>query len=233
MRIVVVATTLALVLSGCSDAATDPLPRAAATPATAATPAATATPASSPDAAPPTVSTPAAVPSPEPSLPVALPAPLPSRGPADPLVPRPGLESPAPLGEPTCRAQDLSMVDADAIVTPETVHEVFVLRTTGPECQLEGFPQLQLRDAGGTPLALTVTRNGFGLPVEQAEPFSLSRSTSLSFRVASPRGGTCRPVASIVATLPGAGGPLTAESFLTACGDTVGVSPVERGGSDH
>ena len=172
-----------------------------------------------------------------PAVPTASPssvAPSPAgKGPEDPLVPRPALESPAPLGAPTCRAADLSVVDADAIVTPRYVRAVFVVRTTGGDCQLLGFPTVELRGAGGAVLPVSVRRGGFGLPAEQPAAVSLSRTTSVSFQVATNRAGNCTQAASIVVRLPGSGGPLTTPTELRVCGGAVGLSPVERGGSDH
>ena len=174
-----------------------------------------------------------------PAAPAASPSPSPVAatpgygGPEDPLVPRPALESPAPLGAPTCQAPDLSVMDADAIVTPSSVRAVFAVRTTGGDCQLLGFPEVELRGVGGAVLPVSVRRGGFGLPAEQPAAVSLSRATSVSFQVATDRTGDCTQAESIVVRLPGSGGPLTTATELRVCGGAVGLSPVERGGSDH
>ncbi len=238
MRTPLLLAGLALVLTACSNDATpvaDPVTRPVTDPA--AVPSASPSPVPEPSAEPSAElpaelpSEPAPVPSPV-GTSSSRPSPVPS-GPEDPLVPRPALESPAPLGAPTCQAGDLSVVDADAIVTPSAVREVFVVRTLGGDCQLNGFPEVELRGANGAALPVTVRRGGFGLPSEQPTAVSLSRDTSVSFQVATDRSGDCTQAETIVVRLPGSGGSLTTATYLQVCGGAVGLSPVERGGSDH
>lgn len=239
MRTPLLLAALALVLTACSDGAT---PVATApTPVTGPTAVPVVPPTTEPSTQPRPEpasqpgSQPESEPSSEPSTvptPATSPSPVPS-GPEDPLAPRPALESPAPLGAPTCQAGDLSVVDADAIVTPSTVREIFVVRTSGPQCQLLGYPEVELRGAGGAALPVRVGRGGYGLPAEQPAAVSLSRDTSVSFQVATDRSGDCTQAETVVVRLPGSAGPLTTETYLLVCGGAVGLSPVERGGSDH
>jgi hypothetical protein len=157
----------------------------------------------------------------------------PSPGPEDPLSPQPALESAPPLGLPTCRAAALTLVDADSVVTTTAVQEVFVLRTSGPNCQLEGFPTVELYAGDGTRVAATVRHNGYGLPDRPATPVTLSRGTSTSFVVATSRSGDCTPLSELRATVPGTGGQLRAQTPMEVCGGAVGVSPVRRSVDDH
>jgi hypothetical protein len=137
--------------------------------------------------------------------------------------PKPGLESAPPLGRPVCRGQALTVTDADTLVDPSYRKEVFVVRTTGADCQLKGYPTVQVQ-------GVTVQHGGYGLPAEEPQPVTLSRSTSLSFVISSARAGSCRDVPTIVVTLPGTSvGHRTATS-LRVCGSAVGVSPVHRQG---
>jgi hypothetical protein len=148
--------------------------------------------------------------------------------PVDPLSPQPAVESPAPLGQPRCSAADLTVVDADQYDVEEGVHEVFVLRTRGAPCQLEGWPAVSFQDAAGKRLPLTARHGGFGLPDEEPQPVTLSRSTSLSFLVGTRTDGSCRQAARIVVTLPGTSRALSAGTPLELCGPEFGVSPVRR-----
>jgi Protein of unknown function (DUF4232) len=196
-------------------------PTATATPSTSAAPSAGATP--SAPAAPGPGTTADGSPPP--------PAASPAR-PADPLAPAPAQESAAPTGQPPCRATDLTVVDADTLVLPQTVHEVFVLRTSGPDCQLEGYPSVRLLDASGAPLRIPVTSGGQDLPATGPVPVTLSRGTSLSFVVATPRDGTCVEASAVDVTLPGTTTALRAPTALSVCG-SAGVSPVERRTDDE
>jgi hypothetical protein len=141
----------------------------------------------------------------------------------DELSPKPGLETAAPLGRPACKGPDLTVTDADTLVDPSYRKEVFALRTRGPDCQLKGYPTVQI--AG-----VTVQKGGFGLPPEQPQAVTLSRSTSLSFVISSARTGTCRDITSIVVTLPGTTTGHRVATSLRVCGPKVGLSPVHRQG---
>jgi hypothetical protein len=158
----------------------------------------------------------------------AAPTPTASEVPDDPLSPRPALESPAPLGQPTCAPAALTVTDADSITSDRSVQEVFVLRTQGRACQLEGWPAVRLLDAAGRDLPVTVGHGGFDLPATAPAPVTLSRDTTASFLVATGRTGSCTDAATLVVTLPGTTTPLRADTTLSVCGGTVGVSPVQR-----
>jgi hypothetical protein len=164
----------------------------------------------------------------KPSATPVLPAPT-ATVPDDPLSPSPARESAAPLGRPACRASDLTVADADAVTSDEGVLvEVFAVRTTGPDCQLQGYPALRLLDAAGADLPVRVDRGGHGLPSRRVAPVTLSRSTSVSFELALPDGASCRDAAAAVVRLPGTTADLRVATSVRACGDAVGVSPVLR-----
>ena len=213
VRALVPAAALALVLTGCTGDGPELTVGGTPSPTASATTAPTTAP-TSPDASP-------------------SPVVVGTEQPVDPLSPRPAIETPPPLGAPACRAADLTLTDADAVVTPQVVQEIYVLRTTGRDCQLQGFPEVSLLDAGGRAMPVRYSRGGFGLDVDEDGPVTLSRSTSVSFRVASGRDGSCAAVATIVATLPGTGGPLRAPTFLQVCQGTAGIAPVGRLADDH
>lgn len=139
----------------------------------------------------------------------------------DPLSPRPALESPAPLGQPTCEPSRVTVTDADAVIT-EQVEEVFVLRTSGPPCQLQGFPAVTLLDAAGRALRVPLTTAD-----ADPAPVSLSATTSLSFTLTTGRSGDCAQAASVRVVLPGTTRPVTAATELVACGG-VEIGPVAR-----
>jgi hypothetical protein len=182
-------------------------------------------------------STPLALPpDPAPSL-IGSPSPTPSpsaaEGPDDPLSPAPALESAAPVGQPTCRPRDLTLTDADATRHGGARQEIFVLRTVGRPCQLEGYPDVTLLDPDGATLPVTIGRGGFGVDERAASPVTLSRDTSLSFHVGTSPDGTCHDVARVRVVLPGTSAALSAATTLTACGDAAGVSVVLRAEDDE
>ncbi|CAA9305337.1 MAG: hypothetical protein AVDCRST_MAG07-44 [uncultured Frankineae bacterium] len=153
--------------------------------------------------------------------------------PQDPLSPLPARESAAPVGQPPCRVADLSVVDADTLVLPQHVEEVFVVRTDGPDCQLEGYPTLRLLGADGAPLSVTVDRGGHGLADVRPAPVTLSRGTSVSFVVASGRDGACTEASEVDVTLPGTSSAIRTATVLSLCNDVVGVSPLQRRTDDE
>lgn len=153
--------------------------------------------------------------------------------PDDPLSPRPALESPAPLGQPTCEPAALTVTDADSITGDGTVQEVFVLRTQGRPCQLEGWPTVRLLDAAGRALPVTVGHGGFGVPDTAPAPVTLSRDTTASFLVATGLAGSCTDAATLVVTLPGTTTPLRTDTTLSVCDGAVGISPVQRLADDE
>jgi hypothetical protein len=144
-----------------------------------------------------------------------------------PVVPT-GSESPAPLGQPTCKASAVTITDADTVTPRGTSYraEVYVLRTTGAPCQLAGYPSVLVDGA-------TVTRGGEGLPPETVKPYTLSRATSLSFALATARTGTCTDQSAITVTLPGTSTPKRVMTDLHVCNGRLGVSPVHRLGDDE
>lgn len=163
-------------------------------------------------------SSPSPAPSPSPSLsPTSSPTPFSE----DPLSPRPAIESPAPLGQPVCDPAAVTVTDADAVIT-DRVEEIFVLRTRGRACQLEGFPGVALLDADGRELAVRVTNSA-----QRPEPVTLSSGTSLSFSLTTGRTGSCLQAASVRVVLPGTTTRVTANTELRACG-TVQTSPMQR-----
>jgi hypothetical protein len=216
MRLPLLALVTAAVLAaGCSDDASTsapPLPAGAPSPVGTASP----TPAANPTAVTSTSAAPRA-----------------TETPADPLSPRPGLESPAPLGQPTCKGPAVTVTDADTLVTPQYKREIFVLRTNGPACQLEGYPKVVLRGADGRALAVTARHGGFGLPPEKPAAATLSRTTSLSFALATARDGSCTDVTAVDVTLPGTTTVHRTATELRVCGSSVGLSPVHRQGDDE
>ena len=138
-----------------------------------------------------------------------------------------GSESPAPLGQPTCKASAVTITDADLVTKPGYRAEIYVLRTTGAPCQLNGYPTVLVNGA-------TVTHGGSGLRPELPQPYTLSRSTSLSFALATARPGTrCDDQTAITVTLPGTTQPRGVVTNLRVCDGKLGVSPVHRLGDDE
>lgn len=177
-------------------------------------------------------STPAAVETPEPSasptatspsLPTATTSPTQTATRA-PVVPT-GTESPAPLGQPTCTASAVTIIDADTVVKPEYRAEVYTLRTTGAPCELRGYPRVVVSGA-------TVTPGGEGLPPEAVASYTLSKATTLSFAVATSRSGSCTEQSAITVTLPGTATPKRVATTLRVCNGRLGVTPVHRAGDD-
>lgn len=256
-RSLIVLPLAAAVLSGCAQsdtprlaAGTTPTPAGtvSAAPAPAAPASATAAPATAvPDApeTPPVPELPAdpadladlapppAAESPAAEPPAAAPAaPVPA-SPADPLANAPALEKAPEIGAPTCRSGDLSVTHADSVYTPGSVQEVFVVRTTGADCQLTGYPTLRLLDADGSPLAVRVRQGGGGLPARPASPVALGRTTSVSFLLATGRAEPCTDAAAASVTLPGAPAALRTTADLQVCGGAAAVSALGRLGDDE
>ncbi len=157
------------------------------------------------------------------------PAPSPTRQPPeDPLASLPPLETAPPVGAPVCQAATLSVADADAVYTSDAVLELFTVRTTGPDCQLEpAYPEVQVLDAAGSSLG-AVAQGGLGLPAPGPDPITLSRSTSLSFYLATTRDGSCVGATTVVVTLAGSGGALRTATGLKVCAGALAVGPVQR-----
>lgn len=156
------------------------------------------------------------------------PSPTPSAdSPEDPLSPKPALESPAPLGQPTCQASALTVTDADTVTDATTTHEIFLVRTAGSPCQLEGWPAVRLLDGAGKDLGVQVQHGGYGLPTATPAPVTLSADTTVSFVVATGRSGSCRTAGALLVTLPGTSTALRAATTMSVCGGA-GTSPVQR-----
>jgi hypothetical protein len=154
------------------------------------------------------------------------PTPTPSAsGPADPLSPQPALESAPPAaGLPACRAQSMTVQDADSLSDASSSTELFVVRTTGPDCAMKGYPRVQFLASDGRALQVTVS----GRPGSTPQQVSLTRSTSLSFAVSTPRTQPCQAVARVRVRLPGALSDLSAVTGMSVCGGRASVSPVGR-----
>jgi len=153
--------------------------------------------------------------------------------PEDPLASRSPLETAPPAGQPTCQASTLTVTDASRAYTLSAVQSLFTIRTNGPDCQLEGYPQIQLRDAGGSLLEVAVKRGGYGLPAGGAAPVTLSKGTSISFFVGTARKAGCQAASALVVTLPGTTTPLRAATTTEVCDGSVGISPVRRETDDE
>jgi hypothetical protein len=120
----------------------------------------------------------------------------------------------------------VSIVDADTVVKPAYRAEVYVLRTSGPACQLEGYPGIAVS-------GVTVSHGGQGLPPETVRAYTLSRTTSLSFALATARSGSCAERATVTVTLPGTSTPRRVATSLRVCNGRLGVTPVHRLGDDE
>jgi hypothetical protein len=148
----------------------------------------------------------------------------------DELSPQPPLESAAPLGQPTCKGSTLTVTDADTLVDPQYAREVYSVRTSGPDCQLEGYPTVTFRDRLGRTVAVSVVHSGFGVPAQKVQPVTLSRSTSVSFEIGSARDGSCKDIASVTVTLPQTSPGHRTSTQLKVCNAKVAISPVLRRG---
>ena len=227
------ATALAAGLTGCSSDGPTISP-VAATPTTTAPVPAVVTPSTTTPAttAAPSTSAPAtgrATPAPT----TAAPTTTAPEEPDDPLVDKPGLESAPPPGLPACRAAALTVTDADAVFTDTAVQELFTIRTSGPDCELEGYPTVALLDEAGRELPAKVRRNGYGMSNDAPEVVTLSKATSVSFFVATSRDGDCAQATTLVTTLPGTETALRAATPMQVCDAAVGVTPVRRLVDDH
>lgn len=141
--------------------------------------------------------------------------------PVDPLSPAPAVEPPAPTGsQPPCTR--LTVTDADLLADDTQLQEVFAIRTTGSPCALRGWPVVSLLGANGTPLAVSSSQVG------AARTVTLSRDTSLSFVLSTPRSQDCADVSSVEVRLPGANGAIRTTSTMQVCDGTLTVSPVQR-----
>lgn len=206
MRRLPLAAVLLLPLTACSSgsdtADRTPVPSASPEPTTAPTVAPTAT------AAPTRTVPPTTAPTPTPT----------ARTP----------ETAPPPGSPTCQASTLTVTDADTLVLQSTREQVYTVRTSGPDCDLTGYPAVTLKGADGRPLAITYTRDG-----STPKPIALSRSTSVSFSVTTARSAPCVDAATISVVLPGTTTARTADTTARACRGAVTVSPVRRLDADH
>lgn len=145
---------------------------------------------------------------------------------ATPSVP----DSPAPLGQPQCKSATLTITDADTLVDPKSTREVYAIRTSGPDCQLQGYPFVTFQDAAGHEVSVQATSSGYGVRRTKPEPVTLSRSTSVSFEIGSGRSGSCTDIAHVTVTLPGTRDGKRISTQLRVCDHKVAVSPVLRRG---
>lgn len=188
-------------LSGCSGGSSDALP----TPSTSVA----GVPTISPSALPTTASVPTRAPTAT-DVPITGPTP-------------PPLETAPPPGAPPCKASALTVTDADMLVTQKAREEVFVVRTTGPDCGLSGFPSVTLKGAG----PVTYRRDG-----SKPTTLSLSKGTTVSFSLTSARTGSCADAVSISVVLPGTGAALSTSTTARVCNGAVTVSPLRRLNAD-
>lgn len=164
---------------------------------------------------------------------------VPTGAPSSPALHSPAVHTPAhtpahtpetapPLGQPACAGSELTVVDADAVTAQGTLQEIFVVRTSGPDCQLVGYPGLTFVGAAGKILTVRVDQGGHGLPPGAPGPVTLSKGTSMSFTVATATSGACEPTSRVRVTLPATTPPLSVDTSIRVCGGVVGVSPVQR-----
>ena len=139
------------------------------------------------------------------------------------------MESPAPSaqGQPTCSAATLSVQDADLLADDTQLQEVFAVRTTGSTCVLRGWPEVSLLRPDGSPLTVAVRRTG------TAEALTLSRSTSLSFVLSTPRTSDCEDVGTVVVRLPGTTRTFRVTTAMQVCRGQLTTSPVQRRQDDE
>lgn len=132
------------------------------------------------------------------------------------------------LGQPACLTNALTVTDADTLYMGEATHELFTIRTSGPDCQLEGYPEVEVLDAGGAALPVSVERGGFNLPGGPPKPVTLSRSTSVSFRIATARRENCPTATAMLVRLPGGGSRLRVSTGMPICDARAGLTPIGR-----
>ncbi|HUR14128.1 MAG TPA: DUF4232 domain-containing protein [Mycobacteriales bacterium] len=167
-------------------------------------------------------------PAPARSLPSASPSPNALPEPVDPLSPMPAVESPAPTGsQPACAAAGLTVTDADLLADEQQLQEVFAIRTTGGPCALRGWPAVTLLGPDGAPLTVTTRQVG------RATTLTLSRDSSLSFVLSTPRTQTCQDVSTVAVRLPGTSRTLRAATTMQVCDRALTVSPVQRSQDDE
>lgn len=152
--------------------------------------------------------------------------------PVDPLSPAPAVESPAPTGtQPTCAVAGLTVTDADLLADAQSLREVFAIRTTGPPCALQGWPAVTLLGADGAPLPVTARQVG------RPSTVTLSRDSSLSFVLGTPRRPDCQDASALSVRLPGTSRTIRTSTTMQVCGADLTVSPVQRSsdseGSEH
>jgi len=180
-----------------------------------------------------TATTPAAPPTPTPTAAEPVPTVVPSSvAPSPSAVPTAPRETPPPPEAPTCKPAHLTITDADTVVTQQYREQVFVLRTTGPDCALSGYPTVTLGGDTGKAPAVTYSRIGFGLSTVPATPLTLSRTTRASFSPATSRASPYLDAATISVVLPGTSPPLMARTTARVCQRRAGLSPVRRLNAD-
>jgi hypothetical protein len=145
----------------------------------------------------------------------------------DPLSPRPAIESAVPRGQATCTAAALTVTDADLLASDAALQEVFAIRTSGSPCQLVGWPDVTLLGPGDRRVTVTTSRDG------SATAETLSRDTSLSFVLGTPRSSSCQDVSTVVVRLPGTSRDLRTSTTMQVCDASLSVGPVQRRQDDE
>lgn len=161
----------------------------------------------------------------------ATPTPGPTPTATPPSATPPPVETPPPPGAPPCEPATLTLTDADYTEQGGYRQELFGLRTSGPDCGLQGYPSLELRDPAGRVIPVRWSKGGYGLDPATPDPVTLSSGTSVSFSVSSPSSGSCVEAAKVRATLAGVG-TLTAATSVRVCNGVAGVSPIRRYAGD-
>jgi hypothetical protein len=116
----------------------------------------------------------------------------------------------------------VTVTDADLLADEQQLQEVFAVRTSGPACRLRGWPTVSLLGPDDAPIRVRSTRTG------TAQELALTRATSLSFVLSTPRGGPCQDVAAVVVTLPGTTRAIRTSTTMQVCQGELGVGAVER-----
>jgi hypothetical protein len=129
--------------------------------------------------------------------------------------------APAPTGA-TCDPADVTVTDADLLADENQLQEAFALRTRGPACRLQGWPSVTLVGSDDAPIRVTSRRTG------KAEALALTRETSLSFVLTTPRTSDCQDVAAVLVTLPGTTRAIRTSTTMQVCRHVLDVGPVER-----
>lgn len=119
------------------------------------------------------------------------------------------------------------MVDADTLVRADAVEQVFVVRTTGPDCQLDGVPTVTVLRSG-QPLQVELTPSGPFVSPRDAGPVTLSVGSSASFGLGTARRADCTTADRVDVVLPGTSVVHRVSTALEVCDGRLSVSAVGR-----